>query len=319
MTTPNNPEYGRPDANAEFQRDPFAHDGARRGSDERLTTDQTVVGQNQPGKSDEAKRLASDAGDRAKDVAGTARDDAKQVADTAKQEASHVADAAKQEAGQVVETAKAQGKQLLDEGAAELRTQAGAGQSRIAGIVRSMTDELGEMTRNSSQNGIVTDLAKRASRLGDDAASFLENNEPDRVVDEVRRYAARNPWTFLAISAGIGFVASRFVKGLQSDDDQYGAQGNYRTQGVHRQVTAPHQQGYQAVAPSYSADQNRVSGQTQGYQDDAALGARNEHWAAGRPVQPQPGQVQPDQRGFVDDTRGGAMFNDDANRPEGLR
>lgn len=167
-----------------------------------------------------AKRVASDAQDRAKDVAGTAKQEASDVAASAKTAAGDVAGTAQHEAGNVAHEAGKQGRRVLDEGVEELRSQAGAGQQRLAEMARSYGSELQSMTRNSDDSGPVTDLANSAQRVFDDAANWLERTEPSDVLESVRRYASRNPWQFLAISAGVGFVGARIVRGLKSSADE---------------------------------------------------------------------------------------------------
>lgn len=173
-------------------------------------------------KKDQAKNVASHTGDRAKDVAGTAQGEARAVKDTAKDAGGHVAETAKQEAGQVLDEAKFQGRRLLDDSMTELKSQAGTGQNRIAELVRSLGQELKSMS-DADQDGMLSDYVARAQQFSDDTANWLESNEPDQVIDSVRRYAARNPWQFLAISAGVGFVGARLFRGLQgakSDEEQ---------------------------------------------------------------------------------------------------
>ncbi|MEO7586707.1 MAG: hypothetical protein ABIS84_01625 [Arachnia sp.] len=167
---------------------------------------------------EQAKQTAADAGDRALDVVGTAQQEAGAVKDTALAAGSDVADSVTEQAGNVAHEVGHQSRRLMDEGISELQTQAGAGQQRLAELSRSLGGELQAMTRNSDQSGPITDLASNAQGLFDDAANWLERNEPADVLDSVRRYASRNPWTFLAISASVGFVGARIVRGLQSKD-----------------------------------------------------------------------------------------------------
>ncbi len=181
----------------------------------------SAAGSDADSKKDAAKRVASDAGDRAKDVAGTAKQETERVADAAKSASSDVADTAKHEAGNVAQEAGKQSRRVLDEGMSELQSQAGAGQQRLAEMARSFGSELQSMTRNSDQSGPVTDLASSAEQVFDNAANWLERTEPSDVLDSVRRYASRNPWQFLAISAGVGFVGARIVRGLKSSSDEH--------------------------------------------------------------------------------------------------
>lgn len=169
------------------------------------------------------------AGDRAREVASTAQSEAHAVADTAKEAGGHVLDTAKQEAGQVLDEAKFQGRRLLDESVSELRTQAGAGQHMVAELARSLSSELGQMS-GASQDGMLGDYVNRAQRLTDEAASWLDSHEPEELLTSVRRYAARNPWQFLAISAGVGFIGARLVRGLQ------GAKADQPDDVAHRQA-----------------------------------------------------------------------------------
>ncbi|NHB84512.1 hypothetical protein G7085_07590 [Tessaracoccus sp. HDW20] len=158
--------------------------------------------------------VAARTGDRAKDVTATAKDEAKEVADTAKDAGGHVVETAKQEAATVVDEAKVQGKRLLDESMCELRAQAGTGQQMVAELARSLSGELRSMSE-ADQDGMLGRYMDKAQRFSDEAAAWLESRRPDEVLESVRRYAARNPWQFLAISAGVGFIGARIVRGLQ--------------------------------------------------------------------------------------------------------
>lgn len=153
--------------------------------------------------------------DRTQDVKDTARAEAADVKNTAQQAGGDVVASAKEQAGNVVDEATYQGQRLLDQGVSELRSQASSGQEKIAGIVRSLTDELSEMVRSSNTDGPVAKFASNAEGVGDRAARWLESNDPQGILDDVRRFAARRPWAFMAISAGVGLLGSRLVRGLQ--------------------------------------------------------------------------------------------------------
>lgn len=214
---------------------------------------------NDPDTKQEAQRLASDAADRASDVAGTVQQEASSLASTAQQQGGEVLDTAKREGAHVVDEAKQQGQVLLDEGISELKSQAEEGQHRVAGLVRSLSGELSSMSENATERGVVVELVDQLQHYGHDAATYLENNRPEDVLQSVRRYAARNPWTFLAISAGVGFLAARFVRGLQRDDSQDLARPQVGS-GQRDQGGLAHRQGEQLLAPSYSDDQTRLRG-----------------------------------------------------------
>ncbi|WP_040159041.1 hypothetical protein [Nigerium massiliense] len=179
----------------------------------------------------QAKKVAGNAGDRAKDVAGTARDEAVDVKDTAVAAGSDVVDHAKQEAGQVIDEAKEHGRALYDQGVAELQSHARDGQAKLASVVRSLTDELGEMVRGSSQNGPVTQFASGLLDQGERASSWLESTDGDGLVRDIRRFAARKPFAFLAAAAGVGILGARLARGLQgaSSDEKELTSGYRRT------------------------------------------------------------------------------------------
>lgn len=201
-----------------------------------------------PSGSDRAKDVASHTGDRAKDVAGTAKSEAGVLKDTAKESGAHVVESVKDEAANVVDEAKYQSRRLLDEGLGEFRTQAGAGQQRIATVVRALSDELDSMARGTDQSGPMVDFVSSVERYGHQAADFLERSEPEEVLDSVRRYAARNPWAFLAISAGVGFLGARLVRGLQgakSDEEE-------RRYSMPAQRVRAYDSGYQTTDPGYT-------------------------------------------------------------------
>lgn len=201
---------------------------------------------------DEAKRTASNVKDRASEVADTVKDKASQIADTATGEGQRVTDTVKDEAGNVFDETKHQTRRIVDEGMDELRQQAGAGQQRLAEVVRSLSGELESMTGSTSESGPVVQFATRVQRLGGEAASWLENTSSDDVVASVRRFAARRPWAFLAISAGVGFVAARLVRSLSEGDDSQPGNRRVESDDVRR-----------LAAPSYDDDQDRLGSRPQ--------------------------------------------------------
>lgn len=222
-------------------------------------------------RTEQAAEVADHTKQRAADVAGTAKDEAVAVKDTAVAAGADVIDSAKQQAGEVISQARSQGRMLLDQGMGELRTQAGNGQHKLAEVVRSFSTELDEMLVGNQQSGLATELANSAQGYSRRAADWLENNGPDEALESVRRYAARNPWKFLAIAAGVGFVGARLVRSIsenKSDDQPYRGidQGRYAPVGDLPGRTDPGyapatgvgagsqnvpQEGFVAAAPGY--------------------------------------------------------------------
>ncbi|MEL4358449.1 MULTISPECIES: hypothetical protein [unclassified Luteococcus] len=162
-----------------------------------------------------------------------ARLEAQQLGETGKQQASEVkdqavdatrqvTDQAKQQAADVAGEAKDQIRGLLDTTAGELRGRAGEGQTALAGTVRALSDEMRQLTSESSASGPVAQLAGDLAGRGQNLAGWLEHHEPDDVLREVRRFAARKPTTFLALAAGAGLLAGRLARGTRelAQEDQ---------------------------------------------------------------------------------------------------
>ncbi len=142
-----------------------------------------------------------------------AKDEAAKVKDTAVNAGADVAQTAKAEASKVVTEAATQAKDLLSQLRSEVRDQGGVQQQRLAGTLHGLAAELGGMAAKSDQDGAVTDLAHRASRKGGEIAHWLENHEPEDLLDEVKSFARRRPVAFLAIAAAAGVVAGRVARG----------------------------------------------------------------------------------------------------------
>lgn len=152
----------------------------------------------------EAGRLGTEAQSAARDVAGTARQEARNLKEEATGQARNLAESARQEA----------------------TTQLSTQKDRLAAQSRGISEDLdrisrGERPESDLVNQAVSMLSDRARRLTDQ----LETKEPLDLLDDVRRFAARRPGTFLAIAAGIGLLAGRMTRGLKDahddHDDQY--------------------------------------------------------------------------------------------------
>ncbi|WP_298993140.1 hypothetical protein [uncultured Pseudokineococcus sp.] len=163
---------------------------------------------------------AKDAGQQ---VAGSAKDAGQQVAGSAKEAGQEVAGTAKEKAGETAEEAKSQASHLYAEGREQLTQHAGEQQRRAAQGLSSVTGELRGMVDGSDQQGPVTDLARQAADRVDDAARWLGDREPAQLLDDVRRFAARRPGTFLALAAGAGVLAGRLGRGLKDSGSDSGA------------------------------------------------------------------------------------------------
>ncbi|MGL5858017.1 MAG: hypothetical protein ACRC35_06365 [Angustibacter sp.] len=130
---------------------------------------------------------------------------------------SRTAAATKEQASQVAYEATRQARDLLREGRMQAHAQARQQQQRLAGTVRSLSEELRAMADAPDRSGPAADLAHRAAARGSSLATWLDDREPAAVLDEVRSFASRRPGTFLAIAAGAGVLAGRLARGLQSE------------------------------------------------------------------------------------------------------
>ncbi len=149
-----------------------------------------------------------------------AKDQATNVAGGAAAAAQHVAGVAKEQAGQVTAEAGKQAKQLLGQAQSELSEQAQAQQSKLAGGLHSVGDQLKAMATGSDQPGTATDLAHQAADKAHQVAGWLEDRDPAAVLGEVRSFARQRPGTFLALAVGAGLLAGRLARGLAADPDE---------------------------------------------------------------------------------------------------
>ena len=142
------------------------------------------------GKAEAAKEVAGRAAERAGDVAGEAQAQAKAVA--------------RQATGQV--------KDLVDRGRRDLGAEAATRSRQAAGSVRTLADQVGALAAGDPQAaGQLGDLLREGQDRLEAFAGRLEDG-PDAVLDDVRRFARRQPLLFLAAAGAVGFVAGRLVR-----------------------------------------------------------------------------------------------------------
>ena len=151
---------------------------------------------------------------------GAAQEEAANVKDKAFDAAGQVAGTAQEEAANVKEEAMKQARSLTDSALDEVNTQASTQQKRIAEQSRTITDDLSRLARGErAESDMVNQFISMAADRAQKFTTQLENKEPKELLNDVRRFAARRPGTFLAIAAGIGIAAGRFTRGLSDRDD----------------------------------------------------------------------------------------------------
>ncbi|MFS0894181.1 hypothetical protein [Microbacterium sp. 179-I 3D3 NHS] len=146
-----------------------------------------------------------------------AKHEAADLKDTAASQAKDVIGTAKDEAATVVGEAKSQAKDLFAQTQRELKEQANTQQQRIAGGLRSVSDELGSMASNSTGGGIAGDLVQQVSGRLSSAANWLGERDPGSVLGEVKRYARRKPGTFILAAAVVGVAVGRLTRALAAN------------------------------------------------------------------------------------------------------
>ena len=160
----------------------------------------------------------------------TPADRAGTVGHETKQAAGDVAQTAGQEAKQVTREAKDQVRQLWGQTRRDLTDQAATQQTRVAGSLRELADQLGSMAGAADQDGMAVGLVDDVARRAGDAATWLDQRDPGSLLEEARSFARQRPGTFLAIAAGVGVLAGRLSRSLvdeaRDSDDSSGATGS---------------------------------------------------------------------------------------------
>jgi len=142
----------------------------------------------------------------------TAKDEASSVARTAADSGGQVADTAKQEGQKVVSEAVGQARNLVGEARAQVAQQATSQQSKAISTVRTLGEELQTMASSSDSSGIAAEVVRQAATRVQGVADWLENREPQDLVEDARNFARRKPGVFLLGAAAAGLAAGRLTR-----------------------------------------------------------------------------------------------------------
>lgn len=164
-----------------------------------------------------AQSTGSSGGQGSPAVTDVAKSEASDVGQSAVGAGQHVAGVAKDQVANVTAEAGKQAKDLVNQARSELTQQAGQQQQRLAGGLRALGDELQSMVDNGQQSGVATDLAGQAAQKSHEIASWLDDREPGRLVEEVKDFARRRPGAFLLVAASAGLVAGRLTRGIKAN------------------------------------------------------------------------------------------------------
>ncbi|SCG77380.1 hypothetical protein GA0070609_5383 [Micromonospora echinaurantiaca] len=199
-----------------------------------------------------------------------ARQQASRVGHQATQAGGQMAHAAAEQGGHIAHEARQQMRNLTGEANTQLRGQAHAQKQRAADGLRGFGRELSSMAECSQDSGMAAQAVRRAAHAAEQAAGWIEHNEPAAMMDDVRAYARRHPGTFLAGAAVAGLLFGRLTRSLTGGGDGRGAPSEAPQPGAagvqpgemqagqrpyERTVTAP----YEAESPYVGASRVRSS------------------------------------------------------------
>lgn len=167
---------------------------------------------------------ASGSGQQDQSTSDVAKEQAGEVAGHAADAAKGVAQTAQQQVGEVADEARWQAQHLLHQAQTEAADQAATQQQRIAGGLHQVADQLRSMASRSEEQGMVTELARQAADRAHQLAGWLDQRDPNGVLNEVRSYARRRPGMFLAVALGAGLLAGRLARNMAADPDELARQ-----------------------------------------------------------------------------------------------
>jgi ElaB/YqjD/DUF883 family membrane-anchored ribosome-binding protein len=182
------------------------------------------------------------------------------------QAASDVASTAQQEATQVAREAKDQVRELWGRTRSDLTDQAATQQTRVAGGLRELSDQLGSMAGAADQDGMAEGLVEDVARRADEAARWLDQRDPGSLLEEARSFARQRPGTFLAIAAGVGVLAGRLSRSLVDearDSDDSTSVGSASTSSGHTREGSG-SNGYGATTGGYGTGSLGATGSNGG-------------------------------------------------------
>ena len=191
----------------------------------------------------------------------TPADRAGTVGHETKQATKDVAATAGQEAKHVTREAKDQVRQLWGQTRSDLTSQASTQQTRAAGGLRELADQLSTMANSADQDGMARGLVEDVSRRAHDAATWLDSRDPGSVLEEARSFARQRPGAFLAIAAGVGVIAGRLSRSLVDEARDSSDSG---TGGYEGSVTNYSSTGYSTTAGGYGTGSLGATGSNGG-------------------------------------------------------
>src|SRR3954451_4351269 len=199
------------------------------------------------------------------------------------------AGAAAEGAKDVVGEAANQARNLGDEAKASVNTRSVEQRDRAADGLRSLSSQFQRMARQSSNpampgqsdNSTATKVVDEVARRTNAFADYLQDHEPDQLLEEVRGYARRHPGMFIGVAAGLGLVIGRATRAMTSSaSSNNGASSGNQAYSP----TVLGQQGTSGQPVTYGGGAGHVSGfQPSGAMSDELDDSFNGSMAGGRP------------------------------------
>lgn len=155
-------------------------------------------------------------------------------------------------ASQVTDQAKQQAGQLADQAKQQVTSQLSTQKERAASSIGTVAQALRQTSQQMSQQdqGGVTQYIDRAADQIERLSGYIQNKEVGELVDDVERYARRQPALFLGGAFVLGLLGARFLK----SSSQNASSNQY----------ALANRGYQpgSYAPGYTGSTNYGQGYT---------------------------------------------------------
>lgn len=138
----------------------------------------------------------------------------------ARERTEEVRSAVREHVDDAKDTAREKGEQLrhrAEEKAEDMAARAGG---RVAAVARALR-KAGEELRDEGETRLAT-LTDDAAEQVDRFASYLENENPGRMLHDVERVARDNPAYFVGGTFALGMLAGRFLRSHRPDEEPSG-------------------------------------------------------------------------------------------------
>jgi ElaB/YqjD/DUF883 family membrane-anchored ribosome-binding protein len=118
----------------------------------------------------------------------------------------------------VTEQAQSQVQEARERASSRVREQVDQRSSQWGDQVRSTADDLRSVAEElrTKDKAQPAKLAEQAAARVDSLGRYLSESDADKILRDVEDLARRQPWMVIALGAGLGLLASRFLKASSS-------------------------------------------------------------------------------------------------------